>query len=58
MSVLQLVDIHLSTAFAGFDGALPDKEQTTVYVANEEVKVALQSNSSMSGLLSGHLRAR
>lgn len=42
VSVLQLVDIHLSTAFAGFDGALPDKEQTTVYVANEEVKVALQ----------------
>ncbi len=42
VSSLQLVDIHQSPSFSTFKEALPDKETTTVYVANEVVKTALQ----------------
>lgn len=54
---LKVVDVHLNQQFSGFGGALPDKEGTTVYVSNENVKQTLQKEFKKAKVVVGEANA-
>lgn len=50
---LKVVDIHLSPDFKGFNDALADNVSTTIYVANEIVKSALETKFNKTKIIVG-----
>lgn len=53
VSALSVIDIHLSTDFETFGHSLPDKEQTTIYVANQAVKDKLANEFRKCNIVIG-----
>ncbi|WP_084607792.1 leucine-rich repeat protein [Prevotella dentasini] len=53
VGALSIVDIHLSESFETLGYSLADKEQTTIYVANEIVKEKLQKDFKKCNIVVG-----